>query len=197
MGRPKEHGEKTRSALLAAAGEILHAEGQHAVSVRRVADAVGTSTRAVYSLFGDKDGLVRELYIQAAETMRRHHESVPVAADPIEELRWLAMAYRDAAREQPNVYDLFFSRITARPPGEDEDLLLAYRSFERVLDAVRRCVAQGLFPGRDPEATSRQMWALVHGLASLELKCVLGEPAIAEGQWHAAIDAALTGYQQP
>ena len=31
-------------------------------------------------LFGDKDGLLRELFRIVAETMRRHHEAVPVGA---------------------------------------------------------------------------------------------------------------------
>ena len=40
MGRPKEHGAQTRAALLAAAAELLHAEGPSAVSVRRVENGV-------------------------------------------------------------------------------------------------------------------------------------------------------------
>jgi hypothetical protein len=141
--------------------------------------------------------LLRELYIQIAETMRRYHEAVPVTKDPVEEIMKLALAYRRAALEQPNLYDLFFSRITAGPPGGDEDLLLAYRSLARVVDSVGRCVKEGRFPGRDPDAISIQLWALVHGLASLDLKCVLGDEKAAKRHWRAALSAALEGYQQP
>jgi AcrR family transcriptional regulator len=76
MGRPKEHGVQTRTALLTSAAAIMHQEGRGAVTVRRVADEVGTTTRAVYSLFGDKEGLLRELSVDVAETMLRHHDSV-------------------------------------------------------------------------------------------------------------------------
>src|SRR4051794_34357538 len=93
VGSPKEHGAQTRAALLAAAAELLHEEGPGAVSVRRVAAAVGTSTRAVYSLFHDKEGLLRELSVDVAETMRRHHESVPVSDDPATEILELTLAY--------------------------------------------------------------------------------------------------------
>ena len=52
MGRPREHDAGTAAALLDAAERIVESEGLAALSVRRVADEVGTTTRAVYSLFG-------------------------------------------------------------------------------------------------------------------------------------------------
>ena len=52
MGRPKEHDARTAAALLEAAESVVQSDGVDALSVRRVADEVGTSTRAVYSLFG-------------------------------------------------------------------------------------------------------------------------------------------------
>src|SRR5437870_1341402 len=106
MGRPKEHGDETRTALLRAASDILGQEGVGGVSIRRVADQAGTTTRAVYALFEDKDGLLRALFRVAAETMRHHHEAVPADRDPIRELHALAAAYRRAAREQPHLYNL-------------------------------------------------------------------------------------------
>src|SRR5215467_13631488 len=143
MGRPREHGATERAALLEAAAGILGAEGAAAVTVRRVADQVGTTTRAVYSVFGDKDGMLRELNHIAAETMRRHHEAVPVAEDPVTEFPALALAYRDAVLEQPNLYEMWIASIsTPGPPPypPDSDAALTYRSHERVLDTVIRCV---------------------------------------------------------
>ena len=197
MGRPKEHGAQTRAALLAAAAELLHAEGPSAVSVRRVAAAVGTSTRAVYSLFDDKDGLLRTLSVDVAETMRRHHESVPDQDDPIEEILTLALAYRAAALEKPKLYDLFFDTVRPGVSQADPLFALAYRSFERVLRVVRRGIASGVFPGRDEFELGRGLFALVHGLASLELRGVLGDDATAAGVWRQAVRATLTGLQQP
>src|SRR5689334_13611712 len=100
MGRPKEHGAQTRTALLSAAAELVQQEGRAGVSLRRLADQVGTTTRAVYSLFGDKEGLLRELSVEVAETMRRHHEQIPERDDPVAEIVELALAYRAAALEE-------------------------------------------------------------------------------------------------
>ena len=61
MGRPKEHNAATRAALLQAAEQMIATHGMDALSIRGVADAVGTTTRAVYSLFESKAGLLLSL----------------------------------------------------------------------------------------------------------------------------------------
>jgi AcrR family transcriptional regulator len=197
VGRPKEHGAQTRAALLAAAAELLHEEGPGAVSVRRVAAAVGTSTRAVYSLFHDKEGLLRELSVDVAETMRRHHESVPVSDDPATEILELTLAYRAAALEKPKLYDLFFGTVSPGASPADPLFALVYRSFERVLRVVRRGIADGMFPGRTEFDIGRNLFALVHGLASLELRGVLGDGTTAPGVWRQSVTATLIGLREP
>jgi AcrR family transcriptional regulator len=195
MGRPKEHGTETREALLNAAGAVLHSEGAAAVTVRRLADEVGTTTRAVYSLFGDKSGLMKALYMEAAEVMRRHHEAVPEQDDPVAEIPQLALAYRAAALEQPNLYGLYLGSVGAEFDAQTQ--ALSYRSLERVLRALRRAVESGRFPEREPMDIGRQLWALVHGLASLELKGFLGGDKEARRLWLEAVAAALKGLQEP
>ena len=50
MARPIKHDATTREALLDAAEALLADSGPDAVSVRTVADEIGVSTRAVYSV---------------------------------------------------------------------------------------------------------------------------------------------------
>jgi AcrR family transcriptional regulator len=199
MGRPREHGEAERAALLAAAAGVLGSDGPAAVTIRRVAQEAGVSTRAVYSLFGDKDGLLRALFVVAAEAMRRHHEAVPAGQDPVAEIWPLALAYRTGALEQASLYEFYLGGVpsTARPAPTAQDRALSWRSFERVLDTVRRCVACGRFPGRDPHGVTMELWALVHGLASLELRGFLGGHDDALARWRDAIGDAVRGFQQP
>ncbi|MGH7703993.1 MAG: TetR/AcrR family transcriptional regulator, partial [Gemmatimonadales bacterium] len=64
MGRPKLHGEETRERLLAAAGRLVAEGGPQALGVRQVALEAGTSTRAVYTLFGSRGGLVQAIYAE-------------------------------------------------------------------------------------------------------------------------------------
>jgi AcrR family transcriptional regulator len=196
MGRPPEHDEHTRDRLLAAAARLLRDEGTSAVSVRRVAQEADTTTRAVYSLFGDKEGLLRGLYHEAAETMRRHHEEVPESDEPLMEITALALGYRRAALEHPHAYGMFMGMV----PGfhaTQEDRVLATRSLRRVLAALTRFVDAGVFPGRDPRALGMQLWAQVHGLATLELQGHLGSRRQAEQRWRDAIAAHVWAYSQP
>jgi len=197
MGRPKEHGEQTRAALLAAAADLVHAEGPGALSVRRVAVAAGTSTRAVYSLFDDKEGLLRALSVDVAETMRRHHEEIAEQPDAFAEIVELALGYRAAALEKPQLYDLFIGMVDPRVSRADPLAALVYRSFERVLRVIRRALAEGRFPGRSEFMVGRHLFATVHGLASLELRGILGDEPGATVVWRQSIAATLAGLNQP
>ena len=70
MGRPRLHDDATREALLGAAEALVEAGGPGALSVRAAADTIGTSTRAVYSIFGSKEGLLSALAQRSFELLR-------------------------------------------------------------------------------------------------------------------------------
>src|SRR5579859_6016480 len=82
MGRPREYDERVASALLEAAERIVDADGLDALSVRRVAHAVEVTTRAVYSLFGSKDGLVVALGARAFHLLKAALDAMPSTSDP-------------------------------------------------------------------------------------------------------------------
>lgn len=193
MGRPIEHGPETRRRLLEAAGRLLAEEGPGAVTVRRLATDVGTTTRAVYSLFGGKQGLFSAMYDEGSDLMVRYHEAVPPSVDPLDELLPLAMAYRRAAREQPNLYGLIFEGSAPGFTPTHGQVDYVRRSFRRAYDALRRGADLGLVGELDPEGVARQGFALVHGLASLEIHGLLGPPAAAEAVWRDGIATFVAG----
>src|SRR5258708_40264895 len=82
MGRPKLHDDGTAAALLAAAERTAQQHGLDALSVRGVAAAVGTTTRAVYSLFGSKDGLIVALGAHSFDVLRTALQALPTPDDP-------------------------------------------------------------------------------------------------------------------
>jgi AcrR family transcriptional regulator len=195
MGRPREHGPETRELLLTIAARVLNDEGVGALSVRRLGAEADVSARAVYSLFGDMRGLLAELFRRGCETMVHLHEQVPINADPIAEIGQLALAYRRGALEQRELYGLMFERAAPGFRPDEADIVFAMRSLDRVHQAVTRAI--GRRRRLDPEVISRQLWALVHGLASLELRGYLAAPAEAEQVWRNAISALSHGLLEP
>lgn len=70
-----------RDAVLDAALEFVRERGYDALSARAIAKRAGCSVQPIYSLFGDMDGLMRDLYQHArawvAEFNRTHGEDAP------------------------------------------------------------------------------------------------------------------------
>src|SRR5258708_36328591 len=69
--RGEAHGDALRVAMLDAAGALLHSEGPQALTTRRLADAVGTSTQAIYTLFGGEEGIVRAMYLEGCDPVEQ------------------------------------------------------------------------------------------------------------------------------
>jgi AcrR family transcriptional regulator len=88
VGRPRVHDEETRATLRAAAERLVAEGGASAFSVRAVAVRAGTCTRAIYSLFGSKEGLLRRARAGRVQVSRRrngeHNETDDPAADLVE-----------------------------------------------------------------------------------------------------------------
>lgn len=166
MPRPKTHDDALRRRLLERAGELLSTEGPAAVSLRKIATDVNTSTTAVYSLFGGKPALLEALYDEAFSRFGTNLAAVPSTDDPAEDLLQIGLAYRRSALEDPQFYSVLYSKVV-EPTKEMSRA--AGRTFKPVIDAVRRAVEQGVYLDEDPEQIAMSMWGIAHGLVSLEL----------------------------
>jgi AcrR family transcriptional regulator len=166
MPRPKTHDDALRRRLLERAGELLSTEGPEAVSLRRVATDVNTSTTAVYSLFGGKPALLEALYDEAFNRFGAHLAAVPVTDDPAEDLVQIGLAYRRSALADPQFYSVLYSKVVEPTKAMSR---AAGRTFAPVITTVRRAVEQKVFLDEDPEQIAMSMWGIAHGLVSLEL----------------------------
>lgn len=194
MPRPKVHDAALRLRLLECAGTTLSTGGLGALSLRTLAAAVGTSTTAVYALFGGKPGLLEALHAEAFSRLGARLEAVPAGADPVEDLVALGLAYRDAALADPHLYDVMFGGAL---PGGEQWWSVAAPALRPLRAGVERAAAAGaLRAGTDPVTASFALWALVHGLVSLHLRGLgpAAAPAPAEVFDH-ALRAAVTGWR--
>jgi AcrR family transcriptional regulator len=173
VGRPKEHDEETRVALLAAAERLLAEGGPDALSIRRVSEAASTSTRAVYSLFGSKEGLLRTLYQSMFQDLRRRVLAVPETRDPVADLVAVGVdAFRAQALAHPHLFRLAFEWPGRRATTTKDDRRDASAAFAALLVRVRRVVPRGL-GGAETRRFAVGFHALCQGLASGELGGVL------------------------
>jgi AcrR family transcriptional regulator len=194
MGRRREHDEKTAAALLDAAERIVVEQGIDALSLREVARDAGTTTRAIYSLFGSKDGLLGALGVRAFNLLQREIEALPASEQPSDDLIEVALIYRRFALEHPALFSIAFHRadpaIWPRFRAAAVDALAVLdKRFEPLADA-------DLLGGRSVSEASTQFRALGEGAAWTELR---GNPLPPDPErfWRNAFHALITGFTAP
>lgn len=186
-------GDELRSALLEAAGRLLHDEGPHALSTRGLAAAVGTSTQAIYTLFGGKHGVVRAMYREGFARLAARMRAVPRTDEPLADLYNLGLAYRAAAHGSPHLYDVMFGRPVAEFECDDDDRALARSTRDALADAVARAIDAGCVHG-DAGDIALHLWICSHGFVSLELSGYLEIP---DADLAATYDALLLAALAP
>ncbi len=184
MGRPKEHDEATANALLDAAERTIRAGGIQALSVRGVADDVGTTTRAVYSLFGSKDGLLAALGARAHDLLASSLEAFRETDDPSADLVDAALEiFRPLVLERPMLFRIAFSRTDIKIDGFDE-------ARSNSLQQLKAKIAR-IHP--DVDAVTVQFDALCEGLADIELRGGFGAQD-GERVWRDALATLIRGW---
>ena len=193
MGRPREHDERTAAALLAAAERAVEKGGAEELSVRGVADAIGTTTRAVYSLFGSKDGLIAALGAEAFEFLRAGLEALPLTDDPAADLVETGLVFRRLAIERPALYSIGIQRDLPAPPPWQAVCDAADAAFAVLLERIARLEPAGLLGDRTVIEATLQFHALCEGLAAVESRRMFSEDE-AERLWRGALGALVRGF---
>ena len=195
MGRPKEHDEATRERLLDAAERLSAKYGWDALTVRGIAEEAGTSTRAVYALFGSKQGLEQALHEVMFTRLRDLMQGRERSDDPRQDVLNLSLAYRRWATERPERYALAMHRFVGkrRRPRSPEGVAVSRAALQELRDSVQRAHDAGVLVGnRDPEDVVTQLRAAVHGLAEFENLGLLDPDP--DAHWLTAVSALLDGY---
>jgi AcrR family transcriptional regulator len=165
---PRAPDPTIRAALLEAAARLLAEHGPDALTTRRLAGEVGTSTMAVYTYFSGMDELRLEVRREGFERFASFLAKVaPDPEDPIAELAELGGAYFLNAVTNPHFYRFIFMEKPVDP-----DLDVGLETFERLIEGVGRSVEGGYFHG-DPAERATQFWACAHGVATLHLAGML------------------------
>lgn len=195
MGRPRLHDEKTERELLAAAEVLLAEGGAEALSVRRLAEAAGTTPRAIYSVFGGKDGLLRALFREAFHALAADLDGLPLTDDPLADLVDAGVVgFRGWARARPDLFRLAFEDRLTQVRADDTDA--GVQAFGRLRGRIARCVDAGLLPAGCEAELGLAYHAMCEGLASLEARRRFPPFAEVEPElmWRSALSAVVKGY---
>jgi AcrR family transcriptional regulator len=201
MGRPREHDEETRTALLAAAERLVAERGPGSLSVRAVARAAGTTTRAVYSLFGSKDGLLVEALARGAfEFLFDEIAELEETDDPAADLVDVGIrVYRRLVLERPALYRIAFQRVVPGLAAGPELVAARQRAWEQLLGKVGRLDEKGLLGGLSPPEAALAFNAMMEGLANAELRGAVLR-ILPEGReeeaWRVALTSLVRGFSR-
>lgn len=170
MGRRREHNQETRAALRAAAERLVAADGADALSIRTAAAEAGTTTRAVYSLFGSKEGLVAAVAQTAFEYLYDQIDRLPATDDPAADLIAIGtQVVRRLALDHPGLFRIAFQRVAGL--RSDPGLVAAReRAWVQLQAAVQRLADAGQLGTKPVPDAAREINAMWEGLANAELR---------------------------
>jgi AcrR family transcriptional regulator len=197
MGRPRIHDSATREALTTAAERLFETEG--AVSVRKVAAAAGTTTRAVYTLFGSHEALLIEaLGVRAFNLLSDGLAGFPESDDPAGDLVDMGISvFRTFVLDHPALFQIVFQRAVARFEAGPDLQSARQRALVLLRAKVARLKPTGLLGSSDVETRTAEFEALLEGLGNLERRGAILR-MLPEGReeetWRGALRALVKGF---
>jgi AcrR family transcriptional regulator len=198
MGRPRIHDDATRERLLRAAEAMVAEGGVESLSIRRLARAANTTTRAVYSVFGGKDGIVRALHRQSWLITMQLLVEHPMTDDPAEDMVRAALdVWRRFVLEHPNLFRLTFEGRSPELAPQRDDLEIGLATRAELRRRVQRCEDAGLLGGRSADLVTYQFHALCLGLSSNELNGWFNRVEDPRALWEDAFRSLMRGVSQP
>ncbi|PRY00449.1 TetR/AcrR family transcriptional regulator [Allonocardiopsis opalescens] len=186
------HSRPGRDAMLDAALALLREHGPEALTVRRIAQAVGASTQAVYSSYGGKQALVAALYHEGFRLLRERFERASHAGGPIERLRRMGQEYRAFAGDETELFLLMFGRSVPHFRPDPDALAGAWPAFLALVEGVQAAIDAGELSG-DAYRVARILWQAVHGLTHLEIGGYLGRGPEGAAQFDDLQETILAG----
>lgn len=162
---PRAADPAVRAKLFSVAARVLATDGPKALTTRRLAAEVGTSTMSVYTHFGSMDQLRRELRRDGFDRICAAIDTVSATHDPVADLATAVLTYVTVGIENPAVYRSLFADA---PPERDDDAGAGV--YDRLLGLVGRCVDAGRFDPAEPTLASvwaAEAWLTGHGVVNL------------------------------
>jgi AcrR family transcriptional regulator len=158
--------------IVSVARELLEREGPEALTMRRLADALGLRAPSLYKHLPHKAALEAAIIADGFEEAAMAFEDATNGVD--EPLGALVQAYRSFVSAHPHVYRLMTERPLPReqlPPG------------------LEARTAAPLVHATGSPARARAAWAFIHGMVMLELNQRFPADGLTETAWQSGLAA--------
>ena len=185
---------KFRDDFCQKAYELYQQKDFHAISMRGIAKAMACSPMLAYRYFENKDDVFASLratlfhrLADALEAVPVASEKVPVASEKIpvasekipgaiNYLKGIGVAYATFADKEPHAYRLLYL-MQLNQNSDYPEVASAQKRTQLVLfKAISRAIETGEIDG-DVIVTAHMLWAMIHGLVSLDLSNQLNQGA--------------------
>jgi AcrR family transcriptional regulator len=168
----------TSERIAVAARRLLDKEGAEAVTMRRVAAAVGITAMAVYRHYPDRKGLLNALADSGFEDLAAQLAAVRMSGSLEERMARVLEVNLSFGLENPRLFELMFltPREGARQYPQDFEAGKS-PTASQMAELVREGVASGYFREVDEWAVVFELGALWQGLMMLYLGGRVGMPA--------------------
>ncbi|MBD3836380.1 TetR/AcrR family transcriptional regulator [Brevundimonas sp.] len=167
--KPKGEGHSRRGEILAAAERIFVEHGYEGATIRKIADAVGLSSTALYMHFADKGEILQEICREAfARLIASTRDLAETPAPPEVRLRRMIEAYVAFGFDHPNAYRLIY--LTRPAEAREGAQTMAQEMGAGLFDSFEAAVAETVQAGRmtgEPKVIAQAIWAAAHGVVSL------------------------------
>jgi AcrR family transcriptional regulator len=171
--------EGTAARLVCAAREIVVAEGSSAVTMRRVAAAVGVTPMATYRHFPNREALLNEVATACSADLGGLWSKRSDLVDVEDRIAGLLEDFLDFALGRPHLYTFLMVERREHARRFPEDFVGgASPSFGRVTEAVEQGMREGVLRPGDALEVTLALTALGQGLITMYLggRISLSEP---------------------
>ena len=160
----------TAQKIATAARRLLDREGAEAVTMRRVAEAVGITPMAVYRHYADRAGLLNALANEGFAELARRLATRRFSVDIERRLTKMANIYLEHALENPRLFELMFLKPREGARRYPRDFKLGDSPTANLLaEVIREGVDSGYLRKDDTWEIVFEIGALSHGLILLYL----------------------------
>jgi AcrR family transcriptional regulator len=191
--KEREKGEM-KKLITDAAMRMFLEDGYAKTSIRNIAESIEYSPGTIYLYYKDKDELLYEVQRQAFLKLVSAFKNQAVSNDPLVRLEQMGKTYVSFGLENPELYDLMF--IIRAPMNVDCEIHddNGLECFGYLLHTLEECINKDLLIFTDPKQAALQVWSMMHGLVSLNIRCRLKIMLLDEASLQSILNKSIDEY---